>query len=760
MKNYLDQLNKEQLQAVTHKDGPLLIIAGAGSGKTKVLTTRIAHLIKEHGVEPENILAVTFTNKASAEMRQRVSTLIPNTDKLWLGTFHGIGLRILKQDGALLGIDQGFTIYDDQDQMTVAKNVIKDLNINDKSLSPRNLMNHISRAKNAFQDETTYDPGGAPFLTERITNAFSLYEKRLRDMNALDFGDLICKPILLFKNNPTKLAEYQNKFKYLLVDEYQDTNHSQYLLLKYFAPEKDSNICVVGDPDQSIYAWRGADISNILDFERDFDDTTVIRLEQNYRSTENILKGANAVIENNTDRFEKHLRTDKGDGEKIVFEVTENEYDEARRVIQEVKNISHGDKNKLKNMAIFYRTNAQSRIFEEHLIKESIPYTIIGGFKFYDRKEIKDSLALLRIIANPRDRVSFNRIINIPPRGIGKVTLDKIAQRADCDDITLISACDKMITEGQIKKASAREFVQAFRNFERDRDEEPLHELTLRLVEDVGYMSMLLNEGTDESQDRMENIDQLIKAIADFELAPEVDGFNTTEMLKAFLDQVALIADVDTLDDKQNRLPLMTIHSAKGLEFKHVFLTGMEEGLFPHSRSESIEEIEEERRLCYVAMTRAMDSLKIFRAKTRMIFGETRFQSTSRFIEEIDKTVLEKVNDDSYSASSQVYYDDDEDENAYNQEDYSASSNNYSQVQYKKSTITPPKANKQPAASMSTEVSYSDPWKPGARITHPNFGLGIIKTREGSGANLKLTINFKHAGLKKIMLRYANITPA
>lgn len=494
MKNYLDQLNKEQLQAVTHKDGPLLIIAGAGSGKTKVLTTRIAHLIKEHGVEPENILAVTFTNKASAEMRQRVSTLIPNTDKLWLGTFHGIGLRILKQDGALLGIDQGFTIYDDQDQMTVAKNVIKDLNINDKSLSPRNLMNHISRAKNAFQDETTYDPGGAPFLTERITNAFSLYEKRLRDMNALDFGDLICKPILLFKNNPTKLAEYQNKFKYLLVDEYQDTNHSQYLLLKYFAPEKDSNICVVGDPDQSIYAWRGADISNILDFERDFDDTTVIRLEQNYRSTENILKGANAVIENNTDRFEKHLRTDKGDGEKIVFEVTENEYDEARRVIQEVKNISHGDKNKLKNMAIFYRTNAQSRIFEEHLIKESIPYTIIGGFKFYDRKEIKDSLALLRIIANPRDRVSFNRIINIPPRGIGKVTLDKIAQRADCDDITLISACDKMITEGQIKKASAREFVQAFRNFERDRAEEPLHELTLRLVEDVGYMSMLLNE--------------------------------------------------------------------------------------------------------------------------------------------------------------------------------------------------------------------------------------------------------------------------
>lgn len=760
MTNYLDQLNKEQMEAVTHKDGPLLIIAGAGSGKTKVLTTRIAHLIKEHNVDPQHIMAVTFTNKAAAEMRQRVSNLIPDSDKLWLGTFHGIGLRILKKDGQLLGIDQGFTIYDDQDQMTVAKNVIKDLNLNDKTLTPRNLVNHISRAKNNFKDETTYDPGGAPFLTERVLNGFSLYEKRLKDMNALDFGDLICKPIMLFKNNPTKLAEYQNQFKYLMVDEYQDTNHSQYLLLKYLAPNKDSNICVVGDPDQSIYAWRGADISNILDFERDFDDTTVIKLEQNYRSTENILKGANAVIENNSDRFEKHLRTDKGDGEKIVFEVTENEYDEARRVIEEVKDTSHGDKSKLKNMAIFYRTNAQSRIFEEKLIKAAIPYTIIGGFKFYDRKEVKDSLALLRIIANPRDRVSFNRIINIPPRGIGKVTLDKIAQRAEADNITLIHASDKMITEGSIKKAAAREFVNAFKNFERDRTVEPLHELTLRLVEDVGYMTMLIDEGTDESQDRMENIDQLIKAIADFELAPEVDGFNTTEMLKAFLDQVALIADVDSLDDKQNRLPLMTIHSAKGLEFKHVFLTGMEEGLFPHSRSESIEEMEEERRLCYVAMTRAMDSLKIFRAKTRMIFGETRFQSTSRFISEIDPSVLEKVNDESYSASSQVYYDDDKDENAYNQDHYSEKSNNYSQVKYNRSNITPPKVKKPPQASTSTEVTYSDPWKPGARITHPNFGIGIIKGREGNGADLKLTINFKSAGVKKIMLRYANITPA
>ncbi len=718
MTSFLEKLNPVQREAVTFDSGPLLVLAGAGSGKTRVLTTRIAYLVLEKGVAPENILAVTFTNKAAGEMRERLESLIgEEARRLWIGTFHSLGLRILRREGGAIGLQPGMTVYDDDEQLSVVKLCMKELSINDRAVSPRAVAWRIDQAKNENIGPDEYLNHAGDFFAERVAALYALYQRRLREMGALDFGDLICEPIRLFKNNPSILRSYQKRFSHILIDEYQDTNRAQYILTNMLA-RGNRKICVVGDPDQSIYAWRGADIRNILDFERDWPDATVLRLEQNYRSTKYILGAANSVIENNRKRFEKSLWTENSDGEPVMYRETEDEHEEARFVTSELKRLMDRDHElSYRDFAIFYRTNAQSRVFEEHLLREGIPYTIVGGIRFYDRQEIKDAMAYLRVAANPRDLMAFRRIVNTPPRGIGRVGLDKVERLAVREGTTLLEALKKALSEGLLKKTGGAALIEAFEDFTGNIDKKPLHELALRLLEDSGYIRMWEDEATEEALERVENLHELISAIRDFESGGEGRG------LQDFLDQVALISDIDSYEDRLDRLTLMTLHSAKGLEFPVVFMVGMEEGLFPHSRSmDSTEELEEERRLCYVGMTRAMKRLFLVSARTRNLFGETRFQTPSRFIGEISSEFMERDKEEAEVSELP-------DEPYYTLED--------SQV----------------------EDAGAAGFRVGMKVMHPSFGIGVIKAKQGSGEGTKLTINFFGAGPKKIILKYASLVP-
>jgi DNA helicase-2/ATP-dependent DNA helicase PcrA len=575
---FLKRLNPVQLEAVTFGDGPLLILAGAGSGKTSVLTSRVAYLVLKKGVHPSNILAVTFTNKAAGEMRERLVELIGHeAGELWLGTFHSLGLKILRREHRGAGggdRSSALTVYGDDDQLTLVKEIMGELKINEKTITPRAMLSRINQAKNDNVPPSEYLEHTGDFFSERVSRVYTMYQKRLREMGTLDFGDLICEPIRLLKNSPHILHDYQKRFKHILVDEYQDTNRSQYILTNLMA-EKARNLFAVGDPDQSIYAWRGADISNILDFERDYPDATVLKLEQNYRSTKSILSAANSVIEKNFGRMKKELWTENPEGARVIYEEANDEYDEARLVVRKIKEaldrtggLKYGD------MAVFYRTNAQSRVFEEKLIREGIPYSIVGGVRFYDRKEIKDAVAYLRVMANPADAISFKRIINTPPRGIGKAGLDKIHATAKAGGLNLLDATKEASRSGALPRGKAKGFIEAVEAFKRDEGALPLHELALRLLEDSGYMISLQDEGTEEALERVENLFELISAIKDFEAA------KPDATLTDFLDHVSLISDIDSYEDKKDRLTLMTIHSAKGLEFRHVFIAGMEEGLF------------------------------------------------------------------------------------------------------------------------------------------------------------------------------------
>ncbi|MGX1901470.1 DNA helicase PcrA [Thermolongibacillus altinsuensis] len=718
-KMLLDGLNPTQKEAVKTTEGPLLIMAGAGSGKTRVLTHRIAYLIAEKEVAPWNILAITFTNKAAREMKERVEQLLGNdAEDIWISTFHSMCVRILRRDIDRIGIHSNFSILDTTDQLSVLKTILKEQNIDPKKYDPRAILSAISNAKNELISPEMYaDQAASPY--ERIvSNVYTEYQKRLLRNHALDFDDLIMTTIQLFKRVPEVLQYYQRKFQYIHVDEYQDTNKSQYLLVKMLA-ERFKNLCVVGDSDQSIYRWRGADIQNILSFEKDYPNAKVILLEQNYRSTKRILQAANAVIENNMQRKPKKLWTENEEGNKIVYYEAMTEVDEAQFVVGKIKEYVDLGKRSYSDFAILYRTNAQSRVMEEMLLKANIPYKIVGGMKFYDRKEIKDILAYLRVIANPNDDISLTRIINVPKRGIGASSLDKITAYAAERGVSIFDALKEIDQIGLSARIMAP--LVEFRN-QIEHWGQMQHYLSVtELVEDVldrsGYRDMLRAEKTLEAHSRLENIDEFLSVTKHFESVSE------DKSLIAFLTDLALVSDIDQLDDsseeqKSDAVVLMTLHSAKGLEFPVVFLIGMEEGIFPHSRSLSDDdEMEEERRLAYVGITRAEEELFLTRAQMRTLFGQTNINSPSRFIDEIPEELIENV----------------------------------------RKTME----RKPVARTIQTNVQTETEWKVGDKVSHKVWGTGTIVRVKGNGDDQELDVAFPSPiGIKRLLAKFAPITKA
>ena len=620
----LELLNREQQEAVLHVDGPLLILAGAGSGKTRVLTYRIAHLIDECGVNPWNILAITFTNKAAGEMRERVDKIVGyGSESIWVSTFHSTCVRILRRYIDRLGYDTNFTIYDTEDQKTVMKSVCQKLQLDSKLYKERMLLNVISHAKDEYisPNEFLLEAKG-DFRQEKIAQAYVEYQKELKKNNALDFDDLLVKTVELFQSCPDVLEYYQNRFRYIMVDEYQDTNTVQFKFISTLARQY-RNLCVVGDDDQSIYKFRGANIRNILDFEKVFPDAKVVKLEQNYRSTQNILNAANGVIANNRGRKEKALWTENEQGEPILFQQFQNGYEEAEYVSGEISKKVRKGEAEYQDFAVLYRTNAQSRLFEEKFLYANIPYKIVGGVNFYSRKEIKDILAYLKTIDNGKDDLAVRRIINVPKRGIGNVTLAKVQAYADSRDISFFEALEEAGEIPGLGKAALKiqPFVHLIHEMRLSLADMSIQDLIQAILDKTGYAEDLKNEDTDESEARLENIDEFINKAVTYEEGAEEPN------LSGFLEEVALVADIDSVEDGDNRVLLMTLHSAKGLEFPYVYLAGMEDGLFPSYMSiaadDPTEEIEEERRLCYVGITRAMKELTITCARCRMVRGET-----------------------------------------------------------------------------------------------------------------------------------------
>ena len=669
MENILEGLNPQQKEAVEHFKGPLLILAGAGSGKTRVLTHRIAYLIDHYDVNPYHILALTFTNKAAGEMRERVDQIVGfGAENIWVSTFHSTCVRILRRYIEVLGYKHSFTIYDADDQRALMREIIKYLDLDPKKYKERAFLNVISNAKDELigpEDYAARAQGDG--MREIYARAYQEYEKRLHDANALDFDDLICKTIQMFQENRDILSYYRNRFRYILVDEYQDTNTAQFKLISLLAstPSNDGgvehNLCVVGDDDQSIYKFRGANIMNILNFEQEYPDTRVIRLEENYRSTQNILDAANAVIHNNTKRKEKALWTRKDKGDSIYYSQFENEYEEAESVSSAIAHAVSNDKADYKDFAILYRTNAQSRVFEEKLINYNIPYRIVGAVNFYQRKEIKDILAYLRTIENGMDDISAKRIINVPKRGIGLTTIDRVSNYAIIHGTSFYSALQdyeyiENIGRSAAKLGSFVGLIESFRTSLEDPDYS-IEQLIRDVVEQSGYEAMLAEDDSEESQARLENIEELINKAASYEEDHEEEGAT----LGGFLEEVALVADIDNVDDSTDIVLLMTLHSAKGLEFPYVYLVGMEDGIFPGAMAvygedpdQAAEEMEEERRLCYVGITRAMKKLSLSCARSRFRNGEHQFNRPSRFISEIPRYLLHAGSNSSTASSGGV----------------------------------------------------------------------------------------------------------
>ena len=639
MNNMLDKLNERQKEAVLATEGPVLVLAGAGSGKTTVLVNRIAYMISEKHIRPWNILAITFTNKAAREMKDRIERLLGDTAKdMWIGTFHSVCVRILRSCIDLLGYSRDFVIYDTADTKTVMKECLRELDIDEKSFPVRNVLSIISNAKNDLMDAATFENVyKSDYRMSIIAKIYYRYQTKLRKNNAVDFDDIILNTVKILSENPDVLSKYQDKFQYILVDEYQDTNNSQYLLINLLA-QANRNLCVVGDDDQSIYKFRGANIGNILNFEDDYSDVQKITLDQNYRSTQNILDAANSVISNNKGRMGKSLWTSNGDGNKVFVYTGTNEYDEARYIARQIK--KHFDEQgSFSDCAILYRTNAQSRVIEEMLMRESVPYKVLSGLRFYDRKEIKDIIAYLRVVYNPNDDVSLARIINEPKRKIGNATLEKarnIAREKETSLYDVISHADDYPEfKTAIKKLLA--FSEIIQSLIKLKDTVTIEDLTGRILNDTGYMPALVMEDTTESKTRIENLGEFISVITEFEKNEE-----TGNTLGEFLENISLVSDIDGYDENEDSAVLMTIHSAKGLEFPIVFLSGLEEGLFPGMRSmESDDDIEEERRLCYVAITRAKEQLYITKTISRTIHGKTMPTTASRFFKEIPVEYLE-----------------------------------------------------------------------------------------------------------------------
>ena len=663
MENLLENLNKEQKEAVQTVKGPLLILAGAGSGKTKVLTTRIAYLVRQ-GVRPKDILAVTFTNKAAKEMKERLGNILgENTVKyMWVGTFHGICGRILRenidnynfQSGKRL--DKNFSIYDETDSNAVIKQAVKKLNLDDKIYQPKLVKSIISNAKNKMQDAYTFATFARDFKSQKIASIYEEYENTLNNNNAIDFDDMLMLTVKLLEQNAQVREYYFNRFKHILVDEYQDTNLAQYRLVKMLYTNnladvpQERSLCVVGDVDQSIYSWRGADYTIILNFQKDFKNTKVIKLEQNYRSTANILNVANAIIENNTERVDKVLYSNKGEGEKIDYYEAQDEADEANFIVSRIKQDSGGDYNRY---AILYRTNSQSRALEEACMAAAVPYRIYGGLKFYDRKEIKDIIAYLKLIYNTDDSQSFRRIVNVPKRAIGDTTVKNLQDYADKFDISLFAAAERIDENTEIPprtRSKIKDFAELILKFRDAQKSYSLQEFVTLVIEKTGYLAELQAQNTPESEADIENLQELVNVAGEFE--PE----DSDNILGEFLQQVALVSDTDNLDNIANNVTLMTLHSAKGLEFPIVFLAGCDEGVFPHQRTFNVpSEMEEERRLMYVGVTRAEEKLYLTSAKRRQMWGEYKYYNPSRFIEEIPRQLLEMTSFEGSTSGSSTF---------------------------------------------------------------------------------------------------------
>lgn len=758
MQDILEGLNEKQYEAVINTEGPCLVIAGAGSGKTKVLTHKIAHLISEKNISPWNILAITFTNKAANEMKERVENIVGDIAKdIWMGTFHSICVRILRKYIDRLGFNHSFIIFDTSDQRTLIKECLKKLEIDDKVFTDRTMQFEISNAKNAMLEPEQYAlQAMGDFRKEKISEVYSLYQSKLKENNAIDFDDIINFTIKILMENPDILEYYTEKFKYVLVDEYQDTNKSQFTLISLFA-SRYGNITVVGDNDQGIYSFRGADITNILNFEKDFPGTKIIKLEQNYRCTQNILDTANSVIKNNEVKYKKKLWTENEKGSLPIFYQAEDEYDEGRYIAQQIEHLRRKEYYKYSDFAILYRMNSQSRSIEDILRREDIAYKIVGGLKFYERKEIKDIIAYLRLINNSADNIALRRIINEPKRGIGKTSLDKIQILSEDMGIPMYEIIKDAASYGLNRVyLNSREFVEIIEELKKVKDNIKISELVKLTLNKSGYTKALEQENTIEAENRIENLDEFLTVAIEFE---EQEADNN---LSNFLEGITLASDIDGMDDAQESVTLMTLHSAKGLEYPVVFLVGMEEGIFPGYKSiSSQKDLEEERRLCYVGITRAKEQLLLTCSRQRTMFGSTSCNAISRFLKEIPEDMLDgyetietkkqEFKDLNFnwtygaSASKTKTYKFDTDE-----EKYSKKENKY---QYKtaESFLNNLKTN-----NNRDNVDLTK-YKVGQTVYHKKFGEGIIIKLEPEGDDIKVEINFEKAGTKRLMAKYAKL---
>lgn len=765
----LDILNEQQKQAVMHTDGPLLLLAGAGSGKTRVLTHRAAYLVGETGVMPYHILAITFTNKAAGEMRERIDKIVGSrAGEIWVATFHATCVRILRRYIDRLGFDTNFTIYDADDQKALMKDICKRMNIDTKIHKERTFLSVISSAKDQLLDPVAFRLSAAgDFVKERQADVYREYQAALKKNNALDFDDLIVKTVELFRNNKEVLNNYQERFRYIMVDEYQDTNTAQFELIHLLAG-KYHNLCVVGDDDQSIYKFRGANIHNILNFEKVFPDARVIKLEQNYRSTQTILDAANGVISRNHGRKEKSLWTENEKGEAIPFLQFENGYEEADYVCGDVERRVNKGEFTFKDCAVLYRTNAQSRLFEERFVAANIPYKIVGGVNFYARKEIKDLLAYLKTIDNARDDLAVRRIINIPKRGIGATTITRVQSFADNEDISFYEALKRAKEVPSIGKAATKIesfvlFIQALRS---KLELISLADLMEEILESTGYLKELELEQTPEAQARIENIDELISKITAY------DQENEHPTLNGFLEEVALVADIDTVEEDSNYVLLMTLHSAKGLEFPNVYLAGLEDGLFPgymSITSDDPTEVEEERRLMYVGITRAMKRLTISSARMRMVRGETRFNMVSRFVKEIPGKLLSSGQKEAGQELSEkktedlpfLSFQEEKRKDSLSENPYRKAKEAFRSKPYLQTNTSPQNSAGRFGAEKNFSTSFTKsttlPYGEGDRVRHTKFGEGtVLKVVEG-GRDYEVSVEFDKFGVKKMFASFAKL---
>jgi len=763
MSKILDELNSVQQEAVTYNEGPMLILAGAGSGKTRVLTYKIAYMIEEGIINPWEILAITFTNKAAKEMRERVDSLLPdNASDIWLGTFHSICVRILKREIELLGYTRDFNIMDELDKQRVVKDILKRMNIDDKQFPANSICYEISSAKDKLKNAEMYlKEVKGDFRREKIAEIYREYERETKKNNSVDFDDIIMLTVELFKHNPDRLNYYQNKFKYILVDEYQDTNHAQFILISLLA-SLHGNICVVGDESQSIYGFRGADISNILNFEKQFLGAKIVKLEQNYRSTKNILNAANHVINKNSSKLEKKLWTDNDEGHKLKYYTAKNEYDEGQYIVDTIDKMVRENNLKYSDFAVLFRTNAQARAIEEVFMRESTPYRLIGGLKFYSRKEIKDIIAYLKLIHNPNDNVSLKRIINEPKRGIGDTTVDKLAEIADSNDMSIFNFISESSNiQGMRASGNLILFRDMMQELIKDKFTLSVTELMKKILLVTGYEEMLVKENTSEAEGRLENIYELLGVAAEFE-KEEADN-----SLSEFLDSIALVADTDKLDEGEEAVTLMTMHSAKGLEYNIVFIVGMEDGLFPSKKSIfEHDDVEEERRLCYVGITRARQKLYLTNAKQRTLYGSTSYTIPSRFISEIPDDLYDEVSKENIKKKQEQR------SSGYIDDEFSSVQRRINELSRTSSSVNISsgfKSNNKFGVSVDSflkNIGKTAPvhedvdlnkYKEGVKIRHKKFGIGTIKSAEPEDDDLKVEIVFENGQMKRLMAKFANL---